>query len=58
MVAIHGPLFFADADNFRTSAMNLVEEYRPNAVVIDLGAVMRLDMDGDKILSKLTRELH
>jgi anti-anti-sigma regulatory factor len=35
----------------------MVEEYKPNIVVIDLSAVMMLDMDGDKILSKLTREL-
>jgi sulfate permease, SulP family len=56
-VAIHGPLFFADADNFRKSVLDLVEIYHPNAVVIDLGAVMMLDMDGDKILARLSREL-
>ena len=58
VVAIHGPLFFADADNFRKSVMNLVEISQPTAVVIDLGAVMLLDMDGDKILAKLSVELH
>jgi high affinity sulfate transporter 1 len=58
VVAIHGPLFFADADNFRKSVMNLVENSQPTAVVIDLGAVMLLDMDGDKILAKLSGELH
>jgi len=58
VVAIHGPLFFADADNFRKSVMDLVEKHQPNAVVIDLGAVMLLDMDGDKILAKLSGELH
>ena len=57
VVGIHGPLFFADADNFRKSVMEMVEEDKPNTVVIDLSAVMMLDMDGDKILSKLTREL-
>jgi sulfate permease, SulP family len=58
VVAIHGPLFFADADNFRKSVLEMVENYQPYAVVIDLGTVMMLDMDGDKILAKLARELH
>ncbi len=58
VVAIHGPLFFADADNFRSSVMRLVEADQPYAVIIDLGAVMMLDMDGDKILTKLSGELH
>jgi anti-anti-sigma factor len=57
VVGIHGPLFFADADNFRKSVMEMVEEDRPHSVVIDLSAVNMLDMDGDKILTKLTREL-
>jgi SulP family sulfate permease len=57
VAAIHGPLFFADADNFRNSVMQMVEEYQPSAVVIDMGAVMMLDMDGDKILARLSREL-
>ena len=56
-VAIHGPLFFADADNFRKSVLDLVEMNHPFAVVIDMGAVMMLDMDGDKILARLSREL-
>jgi anti-anti-sigma factor len=50
-------LFFADADNFRKSVIDMVEESQPNTVVIDLGAVIMMDMDGDKILSKLSREL-
>ena len=57
VVAIHGPIFFADADNFRASVMSLVEADQPYAVVIDLGAVMMMDMDGDKILAKLSGEL-
>jgi SulP family sulfate permease len=56
-VAIHGPLFFADADNFRKAVLDLVEMNHPYAVVIDMGAVMMLDMDGDKILARLSREL-
>jgi anti-anti-sigma regulatory factor len=38
--------------------MNLIEENQPRAVVIDLGTVMMMDMDGDKILAKLSRELN
>jgi sulfate permease, SulP family len=57
VVGIHGPLFFADADNFRKSVMEMVEADRPHSVVIDLSAVIMMDMDGDKILTKLTREL-
>jgi anti-anti-sigma regulatory factor len=37
--------------------MDLVEKNRPHSVVIDLGAVNMMDMDGDKILAKLSREL-
>ncbi len=57
VVAIHGPLFFADADNFRRTVLDLVEINQPYSVVIDMGAVMMLDMDGDKILARLAREL-
>jgi MFS superfamily sulfate permease-like transporter len=58
VAGIHGPLFFADADNFRKSVMDFVKEHQPQTVVIDLSAVIMMDMDGDKILSKLARELH
>jgi anti-anti-sigma regulatory factor len=37
--------------------MEMVEEDRPHSLVIDLSAVIMLDMDCDKILTKLTREL-
>jgi SulP family sulfate permease len=57
VAGIHGPLFFADADNFRKSLMDMVEKNQPNTVVIDLGAVIMMDMDGDKILYKLSRDL-
>lgn len=57
IVGIHGPLFFADADNFRKSVMDMVEEHQPHTVVIDLSAVMMLDLDGDKTLAKLSGEL-
>ncbi len=58
VAGIHGPLFFADADNFRKSVMDFVREHQPRTVVIDLSAVIMMDMDGDKILAKLARELH
>jgi MFS superfamily sulfate permease-like transporter len=57
VAGIHGPLFFADADDFRKSLMDMVEKNQPNTVVIDLGAVIMMDMDGDKILYKLSRDL-
>jgi anti-anti-sigma regulatory factor len=37
--------------------MDLVEEYRPHTVVIDLGAVIMMDMDGDRVLAKVSKEL-
>ena len=55
---IHGPLFFADADNFHKSVMDLVEKNQPHTVVIDLSATLMVDMDGDKTLAKLSAELH
>lgn len=58
VAGIHGPLFFADADNFHKTVMDFVRESRPQTVVIDLSAVMMMDMDGDKILNKLSKELH
>lgn len=58
IVGIHGPLFFADADDFRKSVMDMVEQHQPHTVVIDLSPVMMLDLDGDKTLTKLSGELH
>jgi sulfate permease, SulP family len=57
VAGIHGPLFFADADNFRKSVIEMVEKDQPHSVVIDLGSVNMMDMDGDKMLAKLTKEL-
>jgi sulfate permease, SulP family len=57
VAGIQGPLFFADADNFRTSVMRMVEAHTPKTVVIDLGATTMMDMDGDKMLAKLAGEL-
>jgi high affinity sulfate transporter 1 len=58
VVGILGPLFFADADNFYTSVRQLARENQPKTLVIDMSAVIMMDMDGDKILDKIYRELH
>jgi MFS superfamily sulfate permease-like transporter len=50
VVGIHGPLFFADAENFRTSVDEIVISRNPHTVVIDLGAVSMMDMDGVRAL--------
>jgi MFS superfamily sulfate permease-like transporter len=50
VIGIHGPLFFADAENFRTSVEEIVTTRNPHTVVIDLGAVVMMDMDGVKAL--------
>ena len=54
---INGPLFFADASNFRASVMEMVQEYEPHSVVIDLDAATTMDMDGVEILTKIAGEL-
>lgn len=54
---IHGPLFFADAENFRASAMEMVEKEEPHTVVIDLDAATMMDMDGAEMLGKLSEKL-
>jgi SulP family sulfate permease len=57
VAGIHGPLFFADAENFRRSVMDLVRANQPHTVVIDMEAVPMIDMDGDLMLAKLSKEL-
>jgi SulP family sulfate permease len=57
VVGIHGPLFFADADNFRSSVAQLVKTTHPHWVVVDLTVVATLDMDGMRALLELGREL-
>jgi anti-anti-sigma factor len=57
VVGIDGPLFFADADNFRTSVSQLVKSNHPHTVVVDFTAVTMMDMDGVRALSQLDREL-
>jgi sulfate permease, SulP family len=61
---IDGPLFFADADRFRTRLHELVNEngtpdaVRPSAVVIDADAVHLTDTDGADILAQVADGLH
>jgi sulfate permease, SulP family len=57
VVGIHGPLFFADADNFRSSVEQFVKSSHPQTVVMDFSAVATMDMDGVRALLQLTREL-
>jgi SulP family sulfate permease len=57
VVGIHGPLFFADADNFRSAVSQLVKATHPRSVVVDLSAVVTMDMDGLRALSQLAQEL-
>ena len=57
MAGVHGPLFFADAEDFRRSVMDLVRTNQPHTVVIDMSAVIMMDMDGDAMLAKLATEL-
>ncbi len=58
VAGVHGPLFFADAEDFRRSVMDLVRTNAPHTVVIDMSAVIMMDMDGDAMLAKLATELH
>jgi MFS superfamily sulfate permease-like transporter len=57
VVGIDGPLFFADADNFRTSVLQLVKSNQPRVVILDLTATNMIDMDGERTLAQLAREL-
>ena len=57
IAGIHGPIFFADADNFHKSILAMVEKDQPHTAILDLGAVNLMDMDGAKVLSKLSDEL-
>ena len=57
VVSVHGPLFFADADNFLDAVAQLVKSNSPHTVVVDLAHVSVMDMDGVRALSKLTQDL-
>jgi SulP family sulfate permease len=56
---VDGPLFFADADRFRTRVQELVHtDGMPTGVVIDAEAVHLSDTDGADILTQVAEELH
>jgi high affinity sulfate transporter 1 len=54
---IEGPLFFADAGNFRRAILDMVETEGAYAVVIDLEAAAMIDLEGADILTRLNDEL-
>ena len=55
---VDGPLFFADADRFRTTLENLArQDATPHAVVIDAESIYLTDTDGADILSQVAEEL-
>ena len=58
VVRIDGPLFFADADRFRTRVKELVgEDGGMRGVVVDAESVFLTDTDGADILSQVAAEL-
>jgi high affinity sulfate transporter 1 len=57
VAGIHGPLFFANAENFRETVAKFVSTHHPHTVVIDLTAVIMMDMDGVRALDKVVEEL-
>jgi SulP family sulfate permease len=58
IVRIDGPLFFADADRFRSRIQELArEDGSPTGAVIDADAVQLTDTDGADILIQVAREL-
>lgn len=52
-----GPLFFADAEHFRSSLLDMIAEHSPHTVIVDLGPAAYIDLDGADIVSKLATEL-
>ena len=55
---VDGPLFFADADRFRTTLENLARHAgAPKAVVVDADSIHLTDTDGADILSQVAEEL-
>ena len=55
---VDGPLFFADADRFRTTLENLARhDGTPKAVVVDADSIYLTDTDGADILSQVAEEL-
>jgi len=57
IVDIAGPLFFADANGFRSTVMAMVDSESPRLVVIDMAPVTLVDLDGAEVLGRLHKEL-
>lgn len=53
---IAGPLFFADAGSFRDAVRAMTAANSPHAVVVDMAAVTRLDLDGLKLSDGCRRD--
>jgi sulfate permease, SulP family len=57
VVDINGPLFFADADHFRTEVYAMVAQQDTRAVVLDLESAATIDLDGADVLTQIDHEL-
>ena len=57
VVALLGPLFFADAAAVRTQILRMVRESAVTVVVLDLGTTPDIDVDGADTLTKVASRL-
>ena len=57
MVAVDGPLFFADADACTAGILHMAAEAGASEVVVDLGATPAVDVDGADALTKMATRL-
>ncbi len=56
IVRVDGPLFFADADHFRTRLREVIDDGTP-VVIVGAGAIHLTDTDGADILIQVAQEL-
>jgi high affinity sulfate transporter 1 len=57
VVELGGPLFFADAEHFRSALLGMATQHSPVAVIVDLGPAADIDLDGADIITKVSSEL-
>jgi sulfate permease, SulP family len=57
VVEMNGPLFFADAEPFRSHLLDLVSANDATTVVLDLEATPEIDLDGADMLTKVHGQL-
>jgi SulP family sulfate permease len=57
VVAVDGPLFFADADACTAGILRMAAEAGASEVVVDLGATPAVDVDGADALTKMATRL-